>query len=137
MSNHRFFFHSLNSRTVPRSPFGEERLFGDMNAGMAGGIAALVLIVAVTVLFICLWLAKRRRERRDPADRGAVALGKHPNVVRANLSNILSNTLYLHPIHTLAPLRHVSPLGGHLCYTIIAIFCSILAIGIQVQLLSA
>lgn len=108
-----------------------------MDAGMAGGIAALVLIVAVTVLFICLWLAKRRRERRDPADRGAVALGKHPNVVRANISKILSNTIYLHPIHTLAPLRHVSPLGGHLCYTIIAIFCSILAIGIQVQLLSA
>ncbi|XP_016406151.1 cadherin-related family member 5 isoform X3 [Sinocyclocheilus rhinocerous] len=65
---------------VPRSPFGEERLFGDMNAGMAGGIAALVLLVAVTVLFLFLWLAKRRRERRDPADRGAVALGKHPNV---------------------------------------------------------
>lgn len=109
-----------------------------MNAGMAGGIAALVLIVAVTVLFICLWLAKRRRERRDPADRGAVALGKHPNVVRANISKILSNTIYLHPIHNLAPLRHVSPLGGHLCYTTtIAIFCSILAIGIQVQLLSA
>ncbi|XP_059367250.1 cadherin-related family member 5-like isoform X2 [Carassius carassius] len=68
---------------VPRSPFGEERLFGDMNAGMAGGIAALVLIVAVIVLFLILWLAKRRRERRDPADRGAVALGKHPNVVNS------------------------------------------------------
>ncbi|XP_052433486.1 cadherin-related family member 5-like isoform X2 [Carassius gibelio] len=65
---------------VPRSPFGEERLFGEMNTGMAGGIAALVLIVAVTLLFFFLWLAKRRRERRDPADRGAVALGKNPNV---------------------------------------------------------
>ncbi|XP_051547082.1 cadherin-related family member 5-like isoform X3 [Myxocyprinus asiaticus] len=65
---------------VPRSPFGEERLFGDMNAGMAGGIAALVVIVAMTAFFLLLWLAKRRRERRDPVDRGSVALGKHPNV---------------------------------------------------------
>ncbi|KAK7130142.1 hypothetical protein R3I93_019695 [Phoxinus phoxinus] len=68
---------------VPRSPFGEERLFADMNAGMAGGIAAFVLIVAVTTLFICLWLVKRRRERRDPEDRGSVPLGKHPNVVNS------------------------------------------------------
>nr|XP_055045724.1 cadherin-related family member 5 isoform X1 [Misgurnus anguillicaudatus] len=65
---------------VPRSPFGEERLFGDMNAGMAGGIAALVLIVAITTLFIFLWLVKKRRERQYPAERGAIALGKHPNV---------------------------------------------------------
>lgn len=79
-----------------------------MNAGMAGGIAALILIVAVTVLFICLWLAKRRRERRDPADRGSIALGKHPNVVRANISKILLNTLYLHYIQTLAPTRHLA-----------------------------
>lgn len=56
-----------------------------MNVGMAGGITALVLIVAVIVLFLFLWLIKRRRERRDPADRGAVALGKHPNVVRATI----------------------------------------------------
>uniref|UniRef100_A0A8C1XSA9 Cadherin domain-containing protein n=1 Tax=Cyprinus carpio TaxID=7962 RepID=A0A8C1XSA9_CYPCA len=68
---------------VPRSPFGEERLFGEMNAGMAGGIAVLVLIVTVTVLCLFLWLAKRRRERQDPADRGAVALGKNPNVVNS------------------------------------------------------
>ncbi|KTG33460.1 hypothetical protein cypCar_00009794 [Cyprinus carpio] len=72
---------------VPRSPFGEERLFGDMNVGMAGGIAALVLIVAVIVLFLFLWLIKRRRERRDPADRGAVALGKHPNVEASSPSS--------------------------------------------------
>ncbi|KAA0721063.1 Protocadherin-15 Precursor [Triplophysa tibetana] len=74
---------------VPRSPFGEERLFGDMNAGMAGGIAGFVLIVAITTLFIFLWLIKRRRERHDPADRGAIALAKHPNVVDSGHSTPL------------------------------------------------
>lgn len=57
-----------------------------MHAGMAGGIAAIVLIVAVMALFLFLWLAKRRRERRDPVERGAVALGKHPNVVRFSVT---------------------------------------------------
>ncbi|XP_051974655.1 cadherin-related family member 5 [Xyrauchen texanus] len=71
---------------VPRSQFGEEQPSGDMNVGMAGGIAALVLIAAMTTLFILLWLAKRRRERQDPEDRGSVPLGKHPNVVNSGCS---------------------------------------------------
>ncbi|TRY82364.1 hypothetical protein DNTS_015107 [Danionella cerebrum] len=65
---------------VPRSAFGEERLFREMNPGMAGGIAAVILIAAVTAMFIFLWMVKKRRERRDPVDRGAIALGKNPNV---------------------------------------------------------
>ncbi|XP_030633954.1 cadherin-related family member 5 isoform X2 [Chanos chanos] len=65
---------------VPRNPFGEERLFGDMNAGMAGGIAAMVLLLALAAFFLLIRLVRRRRERQDPADRGSVALGKHPNV---------------------------------------------------------
>lgn len=74
-----------------------------MNAGMASGIAAIVLIVAVTVLFLFLWLAKRRRETRDPADRGAVALGKHPNVVRATIFyqsyQVVPFTPFVHKVH--------------------------------------
>ncbi|XP_062339051.1 cadherin-related family member 5 isoform X1 [Osmerus eperlanus] len=68
---------------VPRSPFGEERLFADMDAGMAGGIAGVILLVLVAALVLLLRLVRRRRDRQDPSDRGSVALGKHPNVVNS------------------------------------------------------
>ncbi|KAM9407815.1 uncharacterized protein ACWYII_027627 [Salvelinus alpinus] len=67
---------------VPRTPFGEERLFRDMDVRMAGGIMGGMLLLLVTTLFLLIRWAKRRR-RRDPARRGAVALGKHPNVVNS------------------------------------------------------
>uniref|UniRef100_A0A4W5NE96 Cadherin domain-containing protein n=1 Tax=Hucho hucho TaxID=62062 RepID=A0A4W5NE96_9TELE len=67
---------------VPRTPFGEERLFRDMDVRMAGGIMGGTLLLLVTTLFLLIRWAKRRR-RRDPAGRGAVALGKHPNVVKS------------------------------------------------------
>ncbi len=70
---------------------------------MASGIAALVLVVAVAVLFLLICLAKRRRETRDPADRGAVALGKHPNVVRAAIFDqsyqVVPFTPVVHKVH--------------------------------------
>ena len=53
-----------------------------MDAGMAGGIAGVILLVLVAALVLLLRLVRRRRHRQDPSDRGAVALGKHPNVVR-------------------------------------------------------
>ncbi|XP_035640685.1 cadherin-related family member 5 isoform X1 [Oncorhynchus keta] len=67
---------------VPRTPFGEERLFRDMDVRMAGGIMGGMLLLLVAILFLLIRWAKRRR-RRDPARRGAVNLGKHPNVVNS------------------------------------------------------
>ncbi|KAG5267210.1 hypothetical protein AALO_G00219210 [Alosa alosa] len=69
-------------QSVPRSQFGEERLFGDMDAGLAGGIAGVILLLAVAALCLLIRIARRWRDRQDPGERGSVALGKHPNVVR-------------------------------------------------------
>ncbi|XP_045068359.1 uncharacterized protein LOC121546616 [Coregonus clupeaformis] len=68
---------------VPLTPFGEERLFREMDVRMAGGIMGGMLLMLVTTLFLLIRWAKRRRRRRDPAGRGAVALGKHHNVVNS------------------------------------------------------
>uniref|UniRef100_A0A8B9RA25 Cadherin domain-containing protein n=1 Tax=Astyanax mexicanus TaxID=7994 RepID=A0A8B9RA25_ASTMX len=70
-------------QAVPRSPFGEERLFGDVNVGIAGGLAAVLLLLAVAAFCLLLRLLRRWRHRRDPVERGSVALGKHPNVVKS------------------------------------------------------
>ncbi|KAL7857847.1 hypothetical protein AOLI_G00179490 [Acnodon oligacanthus] len=71
-------------QAVPRSPFGEERLFGDVNVGIAGGLASvLLLLLAVAALCLLVRLLRRWRHRRDPTERGSVALGKHPNVVKS------------------------------------------------------
>ncbi|XP_071389345.1 cadherin-related family member 5 [Centroberyx affinis] len=69
---------------VPRGPFTEEQLFGDMDTRLAGGIAAMVLLLFVAALFLLLRIVRRRRSSRDPADQGAIALGKHPNVVNSS-----------------------------------------------------
>ncbi|XP_028809643.1 cadherin-related family member 5 isoform X2 [Denticeps clupeoides] len=65
---------------VPRSQFGEERLFGEMDAKIAGGIAGVIVIIVLAALFVLVQLLRRRHDRQDPVDRGSVALGKHPNV---------------------------------------------------------
>ncbi|XP_010885242.2 cadherin-related family member 5 isoform X3 [Esox lucius] len=65
---------------VPRNPFGEERLFRDMDVRVAGGVMALMLLLLVTTLFLLIRWAKRRRQGQDPAGRGSVALGKHSKV---------------------------------------------------------
>ncbi|CAB1333814.1 unnamed protein product, partial [Coregonus sp. 'balchen'] len=74
---------AMDEESVPRTPFGEERLFREMDVRMAGGIMGGMLLMLVTTLFLLIRWAKRRRRRRDPAGRGAVALGKHHNVVNS------------------------------------------------------
>ncbi|XP_031439279.1 cadherin-related family member 5 isoform X3 [Clupea harengus] len=70
-------------QSVPRSQFGEERLFGDIDASLAGGIAGVILLLAAVVLCLLIRMMRRWRGRHDPADRSHVARGKHPNVVNS------------------------------------------------------
>lgn len=68
-------------QSVPRSQFGEERLFGDVDAGLAGGLAGVAVLVSVVALCLLMRMVRRWREdNEDPAESGSVALGKHPNV---------------------------------------------------------
>ncbi|XP_063074196.1 cadherin-related family member 5 [Engraulis encrasicolus] len=68
-------------QSVPRSQFGEERLFSDVDAGLAGGIAGVVLLLAIAALCLFIRMVRRCKDgRHGPAERGSVALGKHPNV---------------------------------------------------------
>lgn len=78
---------------VPWTPFR------DMDVRMAGGIMGGMLLLLVTTLFLLIRWAKRRR-RRDPARRGAVALGKHPNVVRAAPCTRNTHIVSTHDSHT-------------------------------------
>ncbi|KAJ8006483.1 hypothetical protein DPEC_G00107720 [Dallia pectoralis] len=74
---------------VPRSPFGEERFFGDMDLRVAGSVTGVLFLMLVTIMFLLIRWAKRRRQRRDPAGRGSVTLGKHSKGVNSSRSNPL------------------------------------------------
>ncbi|KAM6986273.1 cadherin-related family member 5 [Aplochiton taeniatus] len=66
---------------APGSMFGGERPFVmDMDTKLAGGIAGGILLLLVAVLIAMLRMVRRKRKRQDPAVRGAIAVGKHPNV---------------------------------------------------------
>ena len=53
-----------------------------MDKRLIGGVTGVILLLSVLALFLLLQAARKRRDGQDPADRGAVAQGKHPNVVR-------------------------------------------------------
>lgn len=53
-----------------------------MDAGLAGGIAGVLLLLALAALCLLIRMVRKWRDRSDPAERSSVALGKHPNVVR-------------------------------------------------------
>ena len=54
---------------------------------------ALFLSLVFTALLGCIvsmamWLKRKHKGKRDPLERGCVAQGKHPNVVRSYISVI-------------------------------------------------
>ncbi len=68
---------------VPRGAFTEQQLFGDVDSRLAGGITAMILLLFLSSVLILLFRTmKRRRRQRNCDEQAAVALGKHPNVVR-------------------------------------------------------
>ncbi|KAM7367467.1 hypothetical protein PAMP_015367 [Pampus punctatissimus] len=68
---------------VPRGAFTEEQLFGDVDSRLAGGIAAMIVLLFLSALLFLLLRILRRR-RGEPDEQGAVGLGKHPSVVSSS-----------------------------------------------------
>ncbi|CAK6974005.1 cadherin-related family member 5 isoform X1 [Scomber scombrus] len=66
---------------VPRGAFAEEQLFGDVDGRLAGGIAAMFVLLFLSALLFFLLRIIRRRRQREPDEQRAVTLGKHPSVV--------------------------------------------------------
>ncbi|XP_041820400.1 cadherin-related family member 5 [Chelmon rostratus] len=72
-------------QTVPRGAFTEQQLFGDVDSRLAGGIAAMIMVLFLSsVLFLLLRTMRRRRGPRNADEHAAVDLGKHPNVVSSS-----------------------------------------------------
>ncbi|XP_030295055.1 protocadherin-15 isoform X1 [Sparus aurata] len=69
---------------VPHGAFTEQQLFGDVDSRLAGGIAAMILLLFLTSVLFLLLRTIRRRQRQTNTDEHAVTLGKHPNVVSSS-----------------------------------------------------
>lgn len=72
-------------RAAPRDPSDASPGRGVPVAAVAGGAGALLLLLGALLLLALLALRARRRRRRHQrtADRAALAIEKHPNVVGA------------------------------------------------------
>lgn len=77
---------------VPNSPLGDERPIS-CTVGKALFLSMVFMTVLGCILFMVMWLKKKHKGKRDPLQRGCVAQGKHPNVVRF-LSFVLQNYIY-------------------------------------------
>lgn len=68
--------------SVPYSALAEERTIS-CTVGKALFLCTVILTVIGCVASAVMWLKKKHRGKRDPLERGCVAQGKHPNVVRS------------------------------------------------------
>lgn len=73
--------------TVPHSPLGDDRMTG-CTVGKALFLSMVFMTVLGCILLMVMWLKKKHKGKRDPLERGCVAQGKHPNVVRTFISRI-------------------------------------------------
>ncbi len=73
---------------VPHGPLGDDRLTG-CTVGKALFLSMVFMTILGCILSAVMWLKKKHKGKRDPLQRGCVAQGKHPNVVRSLISAIL------------------------------------------------
>ncbi|XP_022067919.2 cadherin-related family member 5 isoform X2 [Acanthochromis polyacanthus] len=66
-------------QTVPRAAFTEQPLFGDVDSRLAGGIAATLLLMFLSLILFLLLRTVRRRRLQEPGDRSSVE--KRPGAV--------------------------------------------------------
>lgn len=77
------------SLVAPYTELAEEHVVS-CTVGKAFLLCMLVLTVLGSVASMVMWLKKKHRGKRDPLERGCVAQGKHPNVVRSSFMGILA-----------------------------------------------
>lgn len=70
------------STVVPYAALAEEHVIS-CTVGKALFLCTVFLTVLGCVVSMGMWLKKKHRGKRDPLERGCVAQGKHPNVVRS------------------------------------------------------
>lgn len=67
---------------VPHSPFGDDRLTG-CTVGKALFVSMVFMTVLGCIVLLVTWLKRKHKCMKGPLERGCVAQGKHPNVVRS------------------------------------------------------
>nr|XP_020469292.1 cadherin-related family member 5-like [Monopterus albus] len=70
-----------DGQPVPHSPLGGDHLTG-CTVSRAFFLTMMFMTVIGCILSTVMWLKKKYKGKRDPLERGCVAQGKHPNVVR-------------------------------------------------------
>lgn len=70
------------STVVPYTALTEEQAIS-CTVGKALLLCTVVLTLLSCVVSMVMWLKKKQKGKRDPLQRGCVAQGKHPNVVRS------------------------------------------------------
>lgn len=82
----KFFCMSSNTE-VPYSALGEEHMTS-CTVGKAFFLSMVIMTVLGCVTSLAMWLKRKHKGRKGPLERGCVAQGKHPNVVRFTLSQL-------------------------------------------------